>query len=94
MSLPVLNRELGVSLGDVGVLVPEGGFETLFNIFYDGSHPINTVVGVPDGFVPFERPKGSGQLEYVQWNAGSYLASPSIHRVDDGCDLLYVDSSG
>lgn len=87
MSLPVLNRTLGVSLGDVGVLDPEGSFEFLFNIFRNASDPINTAVGVPEGFTPFERPKGSG-LEYVQWNGGSYLASPSMDRVDDGCNWL------
>lgn len=88
MSLPVLHRTLGISLGDVGVLTPEGGFEFLFNIFYNASHPVNAFFGVPEGFAPFEWPTGSGILENVQWNAGSYQASPSMDRVDDGSDRL------
>ncbi|KAF5310728.1 hypothetical protein D9619_007662 [Psilocybe cf. subviscida] len=80
-SLPELNQKLGVSLGDVGVLTPEGGFDFLFNIFHDARHPINATMGVPKGFVPF-RPGFS--TEFVEWNAGSYLADPSIVRVDDG----------
>lgn len=86
-SLPILNRKLGVSLGDVGVLTSEGGFDYLFNIFHDATHPINAVVGVPEGFVPFrlDMPLGLG---FVEWYGGSYLADPSIVRVDNGRDRL------
>ncbi|KAF5310136.1 hypothetical protein D9619_010570 [Psilocybe cf. subviscida] len=87
-TLPTLNRTLGVSLGDVGMLTPEGGFDFLFNILHDATHPINAVAGVPEGFVPFRQTKGSGHVEFVEWNAGSYLTSPSMVRVDDGSDRL------
>lgn len=88
MSLPMINQKLGVSLGDVGVLTPEGGFDFLFNIFLDASHPVNAAVGVPAGFVPFRQTKGSADVEFVEWNAGSYIASPNMSRVDDGSDRL------
>jgi hypothetical protein len=84
-SLPILNRQLGVSLGDVGVFTPEGGFHYLFNVFHNATHPINAAVGVPEGFVPFLLDKPL-ELGFVEWPAGSYLADPSIDRVDDDSD--------
>lgn len=86
-SLPIVNRKLGVSLGDVGVFTRNAGFDYLFNIFHDATHPINAAVGIPEGFVPFS-PAVGGDSEFVEWNAGTYLADPSIVRVDDGRDRL------
>ncbi|KAF5312616.1 hypothetical protein D9619_002401 [Psilocybe cf. subviscida] len=83
-SLPILNRTLGVSIGDVGVLTLEGGFDFLFNIFHDATHPINAAVGVPDTFIPFTpAPTAVDIQQFVEWNAGSFLADASIDRVDD-----------
>ena len=39
----------GVSIGDVGYVTDNGGFETLFNICLDASHPLN-YKGVPENF--------------------------------------------
>ena len=86
ISLPKLNRRLGVCLGDVGVLTPEGGFNYLFNVLHDAAHPINAPLGVPEGFVPLVLDVPT-ELEFVEWNGGSYLADPSIIRVDNG-DVL------
>lgn len=83
--LPAPNRKLGVSLGDVGVLDPEGGFDYIFNIFHDAAHPINAAAGVPNGFVPFTPAVGPA---YTEWNAGTYLSDPSTVRVDDASDEL------
>lgn len=70
-------------------MTPEGGFDFLFNIFYDDVHPINAAVGTPRGFVPFTpTPTASDTQKFVEWNAGSYLSDPSIVRVDDGTDRL------
>ncbi|KAF5312321.1 hypothetical protein D9619_002402 [Psilocybe cf. subviscida] len=86
-SLPTLNRTLGVSVGDVGVLTLEGGFDFVFNIFYDATHPINAAVGVPDTFIPFTPvPAAADIQQFVEWNAGSFLADASIDRVDDDGD--------
>ncbi|KAF5309975.1 hypothetical protein D9619_010461 [Psilocybe cf. subviscida] len=91
MSLPTLNRRLGVSIGDVGVLSPEGGFNYLFNIFHDASHPINAAMRVPDAFVPFTPALTQGDIErFVEWNAGSFLADESIIRMDDGTNQLVI----
>ncbi|KAF5319360.1 hypothetical protein D9619_008671 [Psilocybe cf. subviscida] len=97
MSLPTLNRKLGVSIGDVGVLTPEGGFSFLFNIFHDADHPINAAVRLPGAFVPFTPAVTQGDTErFVEWNAGSFLADESIIRVDDGTDrsITKIEATG
>lgn len=86
-SLPTLNRTRGVSLGDVGVLNPEGGFDFLFNIFCDASHPINAVVGVPDAFSPLQAPKAADIRHSIHSGADSIFADASMLRLDDGSDL-------
>lgn len=85
MTMPILNRQLGVSLGDVGILTPEGSFDYLFNIFHDAMHPINAAIGVPEGFVSFNP---GVEFKHVAYNAGSFLADPSIVRVDNGSNRL------
>jgi hypothetical protein len=50
----------GVSVGDVGCITEDGGFDTLFNVLLPADHPVNCRVSdvlglqphVPDGFVP------------------------------------------
>lgn len=78
-SLPIFNHMLGVSVGDVGMLTPDGAFKFLFNIFHAATHSINTVVCVPDAFVPFTpAPVAADVDQFVRWNAGSFLADESI----------------
>lgn len=82
-----MNRTLGISIGDVGILTPEGGFDFVFNIFCDATHPINAVVGVPDNFIPFTpAPAAADIQQFIEWYAGSFLADASIARVDDASD--------
>jgi hypothetical protein len=42
----------GVSVGDVGILTPSGGFDFLFNICLPAEHPNNSGGPLPEGFVP------------------------------------------
>lgn len=83
MFLPLCYRESGVSLGDVGVLTPEGGFDFLFNVFHEATHPINGAWGgqMPRDFVPFQPGVRSA---FVESDAGTYLAHPSMYSVDTG----------
>ncbi|KAF9267695.1 hypothetical protein L218DRAFT_893714 [Marasmius fiardii PR-910] len=49
--LPAEYHEIGVQMGDVGVLTDDGGFDFVFNACRSSSDPINQG-GVPDGFQP------------------------------------------
>ncbi|KAH6911892.1 hypothetical protein BKA70DRAFT_1422605 [Coprinopsis sp. MPI-PUGE-AT-0042] len=42
----------GVSVGDVGIITPSGGFDFLFNICLPAEHPNNAGGPLPEGFVP------------------------------------------
>uniref|UniRef100_A0A0W0GF37 Uncharacterized protein n=1 Tax=Moniliophthora roreri TaxID=221103 RepID=A0A0W0GF37_MONRR len=50
--LPLEYRKQGVSIGDVGAINDQGGFEYFFNILLPAHHPCNQAGGVPDGFTP------------------------------------------
>lgn len=52
-NLPLESREKGVSIGDVGMLNVDGGFDFLFNVFLPASDPINAR-GVPENFEPLK----------------------------------------
>ncbi|KAF9062302.1 hypothetical protein BDP27DRAFT_295165 [Rhodocollybia butyracea] len=52
-SLPLLHRQEGVRIGDIGIITDTGGFDYLFNICHDASHPLNEG-RVPEGFKPLQ----------------------------------------
>ncbi|KAJ3714416.1 hypothetical protein C8R42DRAFT_535369, partial [Lentinula raphanica] len=49
--LPEIYKEKGVHIGDVGILTESGGFDYLFNVCHEATHPLN-VGRVPNGFKP------------------------------------------
>lgn len=88
--LPVTYRASGVGFGDVGILMPEGGFSFLFNVVHDATHPINASRRMPEGFTPFTAWNPDDLEEYEEFSAGSYLADESLVRTDSGNDTLSV----
>jgi hypothetical protein len=50
-------RQRGVSIGDIGIITPHGGFDFLFNVYELANHPIH-VNGVPEGFVRLDLDQG------------------------------------
>ncbi|KAF5326875.1 hypothetical protein D9619_004377 [Psilocybe cf. subviscida] len=86
--LPPTYRASGVSFGDVGILMPEGGFSFLFNVVHDATHPINASRRLPEGFAPFTAWKPDDVEEYEEFSAGSYLGDESLVRMDSGDDTF------
>ncbi|KAF5312799.1 hypothetical protein D9619_003674 [Psilocybe cf. subviscida] len=84
--LPSTYRVSGVGFGDVGILMPEGGFSFLFNVVHDVKHPINASRQLPEGFTPFTAWNPGDVEEYEEFSAGSYLADGSVERIDSGDD--------
>ncbi|KAJ7067196.1 hypothetical protein C8F01DRAFT_954817, partial [Mycena amicta] len=64
----------GVSIGDVGMVTPEGIWDFFFNIFLPADHPINES-RVPQGFSPLEH-DDSSQIR-LNFEPGSFISSPS-----------------
>lgn len=88
MSLPASYRSSGVSVGDVGIITPEGGFSFFFNVFHEAMHPINAGMLLPQNFVPFV-PRGPSDVEVLkESSAMSYISDKSIARIDSGEDRL------
>ena len=83
--IPQPNEELspsyqrqGVSIGDVGIFTPDGGFDFLFNVCLPAGHPSNPEA-LPEGFVPLEL-KPTDVRKFHAHSPHSHLASPSVKR--------------
>ncbi|PPQ89034.1 hypothetical protein CVT25_004676 [Psilocybe cyanescens] len=77
--LPIMYRREGVSIGDVGIITPSGGFSFLFNICLPADDPIN-LGRVPEDFEPIY-PQLDADMdirEFFEFKQGNYLASKSI----------------
>ncbi|KIJ99820.1 hypothetical protein K443DRAFT_157470 [Laccaria amethystina LaAM-08-1] len=74
------HRRQGVSIGDVGIFTPDGGFNFLFNICLPAGHPSNPEA-LPEGFVSLEL-KPTDVRKFYAHSSHSHLASPSVKRRD------------
>ncbi|KIM46832.1 hypothetical protein M413DRAFT_422275 [Hebeloma cylindrosporum] len=82
--LPIAYQRLGIHIGDVGFITPDGGFSFLFNICVPRDHAINPR-DLPQDFSPLS-PALATQVdvaEFSQFNPGSYLASASMERKEN-----------
>ena len=83
LNLPPEYRAQGVSVGDVGIIKASGEFDFLFNINLPANHPINS--DCPNDFQPLDPPLRPRDISVaLMFNAGSFLASSSIKRVQGG----------
>ena len=78
MRLSPSYRRQGVSIGDVGIFTPDGGFDFLFNVCLPAGHP-NNPDELPEGFSCFVlRP--ADVSEFHAHSSHSYLSSPSVKK--------------
>ncbi len=74
LCLPDTYRERGISIGDVGIITPEGGFDFLFNICLPAEDPINAG-DLPQGFMPIDPLNKRDIREFREFQRGQYLGS-------------------
>lgn len=83
-SLPPEYRCSGVSIGDVGILTPEGGFDFIFNIFAEFSDPVNAHSGLTENFSPLRPPLHHHEIQRFKENiAGTLISDDSFIRMDN-----------
>ena len=88
--LPIAYRRVGIRIGDVGVITPDGGFNFLFNICVPHDDPANPP-NLPQGFSPLQPALTDVDVvEFSQYNPGSYLASTSIEKKESDSNIKYV----
>jgi hypothetical protein len=78
-NLPVDYRNVGVSIGDVGIW-SEDSFEVLFNTCSPATSSINAVQGVPQDFVPFPL-QNSDVSRRLYHSPGSVIASAKVTQI-------------
>jgi hypothetical protein len=79
--LPVSYRNKGASIGDVGIITPDGSFDFLFNICVPANDPVNCY-GVPDGFERVPIDPGEISLLNNMHPPGSDVSSASVKRAN------------
>ena len=81
LSLPLDYRLRGVSIGDVGLITPDGAFDYLFNICCPSTNPVNHN-GVPEDFEPIRDWNYSADVNEVEflYPPGGHVASSLIER--------------
>jgi len=79
--LPIAYQKIGIHIGDVGFITPDGGFSFLFNICVPRDHPINPPI-LPEDFRLLQPTltNVSDVVEFPRFKSGSYLASTSIEK--------------
>jgi hypothetical protein len=78
MILPRSYQRQGVSIGDVGIITLDGGFDFLFNVCLPAGHPSNPDA-LPEGFAPLEL-KPTDVRKFHAHSSHSHLASPCVNR--------------
>lgn len=71
----------GVKIGHVGRIVPDGGFDPLFNICFEADHAINGG-RVPDGFEPLVLSDQDVTSRGGYHICGSHVCSKSLKILD------------
>jgi hypothetical protein len=89
-NLPTEYQTIGVSIGDVGRVTPEGIFDFFFNIYHPADHPINGN-RVPEDFFPLPL-YSSIDVSPQIFAPGAYVCSPSVQEAVHELPLEFVSS--
>ena len=93
MQLPVAYQKIGINIGDVGVITPDGGFSFLFNICAPANDPINPRI-LPEDFSPLQPTLTDVDVvKFPRFKSGSYLASASIEKKESESNTRCVAPS-
>ncbi|KAJ7211418.1 hypothetical protein GGX14DRAFT_93384, partial [Mycena pura] len=79
-NLPAEYQLRGLSIGDVGRVTPEGGFDFFFNIYLPADHPIHANY-VPEDFYPLLY-YDSRDVILQDYEPGNYVSSNSVNLCD------------
>jgi hypothetical protein len=80
-NLPTEYRKIGIQIGDVGRVTPEGIFDFFFNIYLPADHPINDN-DVPENFYPLPWHYSSKDVFDLSYAARSCLSTSSVENLN------------
>jgi hypothetical protein len=78
-NLSLAYREGGIRIGHVGRIVPDGGFDPLFNICFGADDPINSD-GVPQDFEQLDLEPQDVTIRSKHHNRGSHMCSKPLEK--------------
>ncbi|TFK38870.1 hypothetical protein BDQ12DRAFT_83332 [Crucibulum laeve] len=76
-NLPLEYRREGISIGDVGIITPDGGFDFLFNIWLSSTHSINPR-DLPESFDSSTPPERKTYRQNYFFNPCSNISSGNV----------------
>ncbi|KAF9525138.1 hypothetical protein CPB83DRAFT_772660, partial [Crepidotus variabilis] len=91
--LPIDYRRKGLSVGDVGILNPDGGFSFLFNVFMSSKDSIN-LGRVPPSFESLSPPDDMDFEERDCFGEWSAVTSRSVKRSDQAFQFESLSDEG
>ncbi|KAF9001532.1 hypothetical protein BDQ17DRAFT_1409952 [Cyathus striatus] len=94
--LPLEYRRKGISIGDVGIITPNGGFDFLFNISLPAEHPVNPN-DLPDDFIYIPESK-LRRVFQISFNPGALSVVSNLdisaELDDDTNDIIFTCQDG
>ena len=93
MHLPHAYQKIGINIGDVGFITPDGAFSFLFNICVPRDDPINPRI-LPEDFSLLQPMLTDFDVaKFPRFKSGSYLASASIEKKESESNTRCVTPS-